>query len=657
MDDNPRGAQQGGEGRRRSSCTRSGASSLKWAQPILAFGLAFLLGNLSWAAADANDQSEEQRMKAEVKMAFSHTGAVVLGVGYAHLLVPVSLQPLKDHVNHLKAVHMDILSRRDGLNNNRYNRDNMINAMKKVIEMEMRRVEHEYESLRSLLNLDPDLKLHSFAHRIVQDSEGRTKRFLGALLVGGILGGILGLGAGSVFSMFGDDDLDELRGVVKDQSKRIDVVYGLVNISHTGMIANRASIETLKLVTTDLIKVTRANEAASLSAQAAGLANYLYSHALSMIDIYYEGLTAAKNSHRLLPHLVDIQELNKTYGQLLQDLKDKGFQPFFGSVTALFHLPATYQPLDGGFLVVVHVPVATKENVLMLYRVDPMPVQVGAVIVFIQPRESHLAISTDRTLYRPLMAEELADCENYRTTWLCDKAQVMMKDSQDHCLMALFTNRYVDALKLCPVVVHQPVDHAIRTGLNQFQTYTAEAGMATLRCLNGTVRHLPVHKFQKFKLEQTCSLEMPHLKLLNTPAFPKSPVVETYQWSIDFDQLLQNISIPTLNMLVDKLKAVGVPPTDLNTYKMQAEHYEVVKAMEHRDLEVAEESGYLSHGIKEIILYTVGGVVLVCAIWLLVHCYCKYRGHKEFAKDHKYDRRMQSMLEQEKTKQAGLDED
>ena len=303
---------------------------------------------------------------------------------------------------------------------------------------------------------------------------------------------------------------------------------------------------------------------------------------------------------------------------------------------------------------VVHVPVATKSNVMMLYRVDPMPVQVGDVIVFIQPKESHLAISVDRSIYRPLMAEELADCESYRTTWLCDKIQVAIKSSQDHCLLALFTNRYVEALKLCPVVVHQPLDRAIRTGLNRFQTYTAEAGMATLRCLNGTIRHIPVHKFKAFHLEDSCSMEMPHLQLMNTPAFPKTPRVQTYEWSIDFDHLLQNISVGTLNILVAKLAKAGMPPTSLNTYKMQEQHYNVVSALEAKDLASSEEEGYLSHGIKEIILYTVGAIVIGMVLWIMVHLCRGYRTVKQDVKDHKFDRRMEDLIEK---KTNGLNDD
>ena len=541
--------------------------------------------------------------KVDQRYIFNDAGQIIVAVSYAHLFVPIKLEPLTTFKNELLAIQKKILALQT--------RPEGHQIALQILAQEMASVEHWYNELQSMLQ----------AGNPNEVAVVRTKRqfVLAAMAVSALIGAV---GGASFMGLFQADDLTDVVKAVNNNREKMDLVVTMVTDVAAGVTKNRQDITSIKNVIARVSKLTKTNKASVDVLTCVQLASSVYGLFMTNLNIIYQAYETAVNAHRLHPKLVEFSALDKAFQKLTKTANKKGYVVFTNDARAAFQMEASYMWAEQGFVVVVHVPMALPVNRFALFHFRELPIRIDGIVVKILPDREYLAINRDKTYYMSLSADEVAGCDKYHETRFCHNLQVARSVKSPDCLVLLYNNNYKEALKKCRVVIQKPTDEAISRGGNAFTVYVDEAKSGRITCLNSTYVDFPVHGFQDLQVDDGCWADVGGLRLFTSSRLPTETVRPTYKWPIPVDDLLSNMTSTDIQEIIENLKGVGEEPKELHELKTKLMAYKAIRK---------QEGPIMTHRWSQQIGLGTTAVVAMLIFILGVAIYCRAKRNKHNA--------------------------
>ncbi len=548
---------------------------------------------------------------------------MVIAASYAHLYVPVVLKDLKAAMAEIREQQQQIIKE-----SKRYQGSNTeAGLVYQVVKNEILMMEHKYQELELLLQLS-DTAYSNAAHENVEYVRAKRQILLGiASLIGGLIGG---LGGSTIMGLMGGPDLSNIESAIQGNRDKIDLVINMVDEVNTGVTKNHHDIQTLQQVALKISSILRNNRIDRRVGLAGQAASASFNKFMNMLNIVYDGLAAATNSHRLHPKLLEFSALNRTFNGLVKSCRQAGYDVFTEDPRHAFQMEASYLNLTNknstGFAVVVHMPIALPDNVFKLYRFQELPIQLEDLTLLIRPEQNYIAISSDKKYFRSFTDAELASCDRFHSIRMCHHIQTARSMSDPDCIANLFNNHDEAALASCKIYIHKPKDTAIERGHNNFMVYTTKPTKAKVACLNGTYYEIPLNGFNELQLLNGCQATTNNLKMYSTQRAPSARSTPTFAWHFPVVKALGKMSPDQLTKMVQNTEVrIGQDPTDIRHFQALVDKYKDIKD---------HEGPITSHWVTQGLSISTAAVVVLLILVILACVWRRYKRNRQLERGH-----------------------
>ena len=493
---------------------------------------------------------------------FVKIGKLANGLSYGHISLSVNLTRLETRISHFRNATENLrkeLRELDKTTNlvSPQMKQSMIKQISQMVnwlEIMIKETELKLKTIREAL--EPETYSGHPRHR-----SGRAKRqaaFGGGLLFGGIIGSLFtGFGLKTLTSVI-ERKQDVLATQIEEHEMLIhrsldDIVKLNTTLAHV-ISEVRSQVETRRLLNDDFMSLYSA---------------WFITEDLRDIQTTIDGLIAAHHGH-FSHELVKADALQRSVNELRSKALHKGRELAIQTYADCFGLPTSYlyDTENKTIHLVLHLPMYSISNNLELYTYVPTPViwQNGSTdtpFVEITSEESHIAISSDRTMYRTFTTDQLEDCMKLSDTHFCQDLAVF-KIQRPSCLLGLFLERIDQVREHCNIHTHIASSKVVRLNESTYAIMSPYEDNMSISC-QGNDRQSKVFKGTTFvDLEPGCTVNTKEIKILRAeyePPIKVEALLVGYQFEVE--DLIPDHSPEALERLFEMRKQLGSVGTDI----------------------------------------------------------------------------------------------
>ncbi len=568
--------------------------------------------------------SSEERIQPH-QYVFTKVGEMAVGLGYAHLVVPVNYSTVEGYVKKIKDTIEDA--------NDKFGSGTgfEVDMLKAVMEGHYATLKYELSQLESITTTDDLTEILDRIKRELPDYKDNPEMILDILeeisrrdkrqVLVGIFGALLGAFGASVVNGYLDKtDYNNLVKGINDVDKKTDVLFHTCQSLTSGQESLRRDISYLNTANRAMLKMINGNRIASRYLSTVIACNGLVIHAQMEIDAAYSGYMTVINNQRLSPRIVDFNHLKVSLQTLKAKMKEKGYGTFFDDPKAMFQLPASYIPMHQGFGVAVHVPMTSLETVLTLWKWQGMPLYVDGLVIEIRPAKRFIAVDKEQDYYVEVDPDDLAACKLLGSNYMCPQLQVLKGREHPSCLYSLLQNDAIGAQKNCEIHLMPNKQYATALNEDTFWTFSNKSTRVEIVCNNGTTTHENLFRFNKIRVDPGCVGTTSQLKLIASGI--TTTVTDSYKhstWNVDTLILLGGLNTTEYKSIMKGLKKIGKSPTNIK--ELQAHKKEYLELDEQTKADLAAANGvHTSSYTREILFYAVLVIVGLAIIWVTWMC-------------------------------------
>ena len=285
---------------------------------------------------------------------------------------------------------------------------------------------------------------------------------------------------------------------------------------------------------------------------------------------YVDGLYALMD-HRLLPAIVNPDQLQGSYDALMTKARKAGLQPLSTHPGIIFQSPVTAVRDGDKLLAIVHVPMYS-DGLMNLYRYLPAPFFLDSEIALrVNSATDFIALNDMGTLAKVFTSLDLQQCTVLEDIYHCPRENVLRKDLENICLYNLFHQKADLIESTCDVFLDTVANHAIQINGNDFRVFAAEPTPITFTC-KGDTKHDVVDKVYLLKLNQTCprANTATHLFVRNTQVSTRGQIVHlptvpsNVQW---LSKVKEDLATINVDDVIDNLQLASPGPVSLTRFR------------------------------------------------------------------------------------------
>ena len=213
-------------------------------------------------------------------------------------------------------------------------------------------------------------------------------------------------------------------------------------------------------------------------------------------------------SGRFSTDLATPEGLEKAIIDLKEEALKSGRTIAVSNLLDLSLLPASYlyDATSRVFHAIVHVPFATPNNEMDLYKYVPTPIQIAndsKLYASITNQDNmYLAVSSDGTTYKTFSVRDIQDCTKFQDKFYCPDS-IYYKSVRPSCLVALHKNNITEIRSICDLMINNHISNAIRINEATYILIETEPTELTIRCDHGFYKtqmiHLRLKLYQRSK--------------------------------------------------------------------------------------------------------------------------------------------------------------
>ena len=511
-----------------------------------------LLGLVCAAAANPVD-TQVPNYHPKRHYVFEDIGTVLVANDYAHLAVRVNftlVEPfiiealnLFKHISSVDTPHADIIGQ--------------------IVEEEVTDIRDEFLDLYYWVGASPTKRFDAFSNRAFWaaysdrgTSVDTTKREKRQVLVGlaAFVSGAILREVGSVFGLFGSDDVDGLRDSLVETNNRQDHIIQAVNSAAAGIEANQQSLarvaKSVKWVLEELKKEQAEIDLVTLTA----CVRHVTSVARRELDKFKATFAAA--AHNKLHHsMVTREELLEGLEEVKKVASVRGLTPVVDRAHQLLQLEASISLDKDGYTILVHVPLTRLNGALKLKEFKGYPLALTKKTqLMIEPKNRFLALGSDGS-HVELSQESLDDCLPLGPKLLsCPKANLLRTEANPSCLKALHSGQQGIAQSICPLYARPAEPHVMAVGTNEFVAYRPEPATMAIRCVNGTrLEGQPLGTVQNITVDPNCVAYLPEYRISPiSRMYINTTLDESHVWAWPLDEILSQEQMQVLPKVLDR---------------------------------------------------------------------------------------------------------
>ena len=513
------------------------------------------------------------------KALFISQGELILTNSYSHLIVNFDLNILQNDLESLRKMQHSLqlitptsdwpypnstktrtqrLQRRVAFIQSYVN--NTVNDLTAKIKAVLYSLGHEV-----LLASDHEIHqavMTEFKGQLPQSHRGKRQ------VVAGTLGLIIGAGAGFISRLFTQSSLEDIL------EEKTEILAEKVSQTAIMALQNERDIKKLQRTTSSLFKALQkmAQEQSYLQMDSQML------FCLEVSTIIHRRLSEtvetlhAARAGQLNLIAINARSLQLSLKQLSRQAMDQGYKLTTTSIEDLSTLETSTVVRNHTIAVIVHLPVYRPGERLELYNYLSTPLRAShhpnaiegnldtPVYINIKAVEPFLGITTDRTLYTTLSAENLSACRSRGSTHYCPHL-TKMKSAAPSCTHALFRANEVLIARSCQTEFITHHNTVRRLAANSWLITTSQPQSMEVTC--------PDAPLEKHILEGSLIVTLPSGCVANTAYFS----IEKPQFESDVtfeNTIIQELPEINLHSLLpvndttfirDQLASIGKPLT------------------------------------------------------------------------------------------------
>jgi Baculovirus F protein len=409
----------------------------------------------------------------------------------------------------------------------------------------------------------------------IQRLSERQKRFLAEIL-----------GVGSILlGMYNTAQIADLKDTQANQGKMIDsIVYHMDSLDQRLSTTAEHVNELNQLVANERTRFMELIVAETKSAIISAFMNAALDHNRDIAEVVQTLLL-----HRLSPNLGTSEAFQRTLSQTNRQAEKKGYRLLINSVADLFQCETSFITRPGAIDIFVHIPMAHKNDDLMLYEQIPIPVQIpnSSSFVSVKPDRNVLAISADGQRYKAMKIADLSRCTHTGQNYLCREENVYRKAEStpitntkkvvddEQCLYFLFQQNYAGINLTCPMHIQGPSNSARAITGTKFILTSNPPHMGTISCANGTTSRFSANPVTVLNIPPGCSAETNTHVVTSTLDINAEVKMVAFSWPFPITTLLHQLDLDLLKELqtIHPLEDIPTEASDATAWAQAKKEY------------------------------------------------------------------------------------
>jgi len=291
---------------------------------------------------------------------------------------------------------------------------------------------------------------------------------------------------------------------------------------------------------------------------------------------------------RLNPTVIVEGEMTDILYNLHKMTSAHGFRLLVKNAAEGLQCATSFVSTEAGYDLFLHIPMATAEDSLDLYKLLPIPSQISpdSMMTF-EPTKTIIAISRDDSKFKTMHQSQLSECTQAGTIYLCENENVVRRINRGHdkgingdgtseedmCLYYLFTQDTEKAAAICPIHLRKPTDTAVQIGPTEFLFHNQVDQQASIVCEGLPTERVNVAQPTRRKLAPGCQVITDHYyAVASSDVEDNAPrMTVEYVWPVPIQTLLADVDVKHFEALREQQNRLQPVPTLLTGVREMVE--------------------------------------------------------------------------------------
>lgn len=459
-----------------------------------------------------------------------------------------------------------------------------------------------------------------FFDNIQEQSQPRSKRFLGALAGGAVI-------LGTFLGLYNSYEISKLTNNIHEMRDKTNLLVQVTNqhtqelrILHEEMYLLKVYVENLMRHRPEVIMETF---------------NLIFDELREHIGKTMHAFQQLQN-HRLSVDLVPHAQLVQMHHHLEELSKQHNLELLPTKTSDYFQIPVSYIRKSSNLLILMHVPCISTDGILTIYRYIPYPFPLPfqqnqgksktiaevlqpslsgqiksekvphfPMALFIKAESEYLAIGSNHQ-YKLLSEAEFGLCEKRGKYYLCEGHQVLGMDLEDTCVGSLYLRSEMGMIRSCSFETKRLREMVYQVSETQYLIFTPTPFTARMVCRNGSHYPIFIQDQTEVRVDHGCTLNLnAHRVKVDESIRAKSvPLRVTWMWN-------------PLDLPANLMSDVSLVDQRLNQIDQTLYHLERYRT----NMTMIKPLAVL-HGqhMYDWLWYTVLGIISLVAVLIIICC-------------------------------------
>jgi hypothetical protein len=508
--------------------------------------------------------------------------------GQTHLIhyrIPIPLQPIIDNILEFQTnltFHHDVADSYafhmvENTNVSLLNLTDNHLQVKNVIKNAHNRLEVVKYDLLQLIHTLPAAKTASSATSPKDPKpfsltpQSRNKRFVEFVALGTAT-------AALTLATFNKIQLDNLQAAFTEEAHKVDIVVDVQAIHDKHLHMLQAEVD---------------QQTQSLALVEYGLNALILQNALNTkIDSYTRKINILNNfitaamDHKLSPGILPAETLYAILNHTYANAKARSLRNFLNQPSDLCQLPTSFafNSTSNEFVLFLHVPLVTPDNLMSLYRYVPAPFMLSPTANYTLTPEidhnDHLAYHDDGT-FKVLSTSALNNCIKLGNAHFCKGRSIIGLDLDTSCLGSLFRGHTLSAQNTCRFRITHKTEQVVEIAPNRFRIYPRlDKVEAKLKCKDDSSTR--TFRFaDEVQLAPGCRLTLENHIIVADEEEEILVKNNIATWAWDAASMFPQHSIDSIDLAINHLREMGSHHFDASDLIHQLQNMPSSKILEH----------------------------------------------------------------------------
>ena len=230
---------------------------------------------------------------------------------------------------------------------------------------------------------------------------------------------------------------------------------------------------------------------------------------------------------RMSSYLVKPLQMQKTIRTFRHVLKAQELHTILANINEVYSCETSHIMFQNGTLrAITHIPIFKPQSTMGVYHWKEVPMTIHHHMFSFQPENEVLAISTDKTLFRPMSMDKYQQCNEFHNITYCVHNNYYLKEHHPSCIKSLFVANEGEILDQCPLKIRDPADHLIHLNHKDVIIYQRNKNLVTYECDRGYPKEAQTYYkgLKLFHIYPSCTLNTKHFKVHGSKNLYATPV-------------------------------------------------------------------------------------------------------------------------------------